>query len=227
MRTTFCSLSVALVALLGCSPSPSPKPAAAPAPEAPDDGSPMKLVAKAAQGIGDPEIEVSNLADEPLPIDIIGPVNRHLDVPANEARTIKLPAGNYVFRMIRDGIPNDFAYSFAPDYRYSISMRLVLEVDNPKLAGKGFECFEIKQKPTHWGCSRRAELCEKGREDVPPKIATGECVHRAEMYFFRAKSKDGRPTVYFEPTVGECEALKKVYVSQNAGVETSACEARN
>lgn len=185
----------------------------------------MKLVRQAAKGIGDPEIEISNLADEAISIEISGPSSQRVDVPGNEVRKIKIPAGNYVFRIILDGVPNDQPFSFARDNRYLFTVKLILEMDDPKFAGKGFECFEMKQKPIYSGCSRRLEVCKASRARVPAENPTSECVHRAEMFFFRAKSSDGHPMAFFTPTAPECEALRKLYLAQKAGTDVSACEA--
>ncbi|MGZ3424244.1 MAG: hypothetical protein ACXVEF_35690 [Polyangiales bacterium] len=185
----------------------------------------MQLVQQPAQGIGDPEIEISNLADEPLAVEISGPQNLHVDVPGSEARKIKIPAGNYVFRVTVDGVPNDQPFSFARDYRYLFTLKLIMEMDDPRFAGKGFECFEMKDKPVYSVCTRKHDACEIARKRVPSDLKIGECAHRAEMFFFRAKTKDGKPTALFVPTAPECDAIRKLYIDQKVGSDVSACEA--
>lgn len=192
---------------IACSPAkPRPK---LPAP----DGA-LNVVEQKAEGVGDPEITFHNVSDKAMSIDFDGPTKAHLDVPAAESRTIKLPPGTYQATLSgADLVSSTSAVTCARDHRYSMSIRVVLELDLPEHAGKGFECFEIQTGPHFFECARTTARCGSMRKtmlEMNPGAVMTECSHHGPLFHFRATDTSGVQTKFFV-TEAECTAFKQKY----------------
>ncbi len=195
----------AVLASLACSPA---KPAKS---GAPPSGA-LNVVSQKADGLGEPEVTFQNTSDQMLSVDFDGPKKAHLDVPANESRSVKLPPGTYQATTSGDGLISitDTA-TFAADHRYAISLKVVLEVDMPEYAGKGFDCFEVQTGPRFMNCTRVPDRCQAVRKKLTqPDLTLGECTHYPEVFHLRA-TLEGNVKVLFFTTQASCEAFVPVY----------------
>lgn len=198
----------AVLTAVACSP-------AKPAKNLPPPSGALNVVSQKADGLGEPEVTFQNTSDQMLSIDFDGPKKVHLDVPANESRSVKLAPGTYQTTTSGDGLISitDTA-TFAPDYRYNISLKVILEVDMPEYAGKGFDCFEVQTGPRFMNCARLPNRCQEVRKKLSkPELTLSECTHYPEVFHLRA-TLEGNVKVLFFTTQAACEAFVPTYQKQ-------------
>lgn len=211
-------LAAGLGASVACAPA---KPAKTTAP--PPTGA-LQVVSEKADGLGAPEIVYENGTDKAMTVDFVGPGTAHLDVPAGATKTVKLPAGTYQTTIGGDDLlPSTDTVTFADDFRYRISLKVVLEVDDPAYAGKGLDCFEVQVTPKFMSCARTPANCAALRAKVPADLTVGACAHHAEAFHFRA-TPPGKPVrIVFFTTMAACEAVAAEWPKQFPGDALVPC----
>lgn len=211
-------LSTALLVTLAACAAPKP------AKTAPPPTGALQVVSEKADGLGQPEIVYENTTDKAMTVDFVGPGKAHLDVPAGATKTLKLPAGTYETTIGgEDLLPSTDTVTFADDFRYRISLKVVLEIDDPAYAGKGFECFEVQVTPKFMSCARTAANCATLRAKAPATLTVGACTHHTEVFHLRA-TPPGKPVriVYFT-TMAACEAVANEWPKQFPGDAVVPC----
>lgn len=200
-------ISTLLSAAAACSP-------AKPAKNLPPPDGALNVVEHKADGLGDPEVTFHNVSDKAMALDFDGPTKVHLDVPANESRTVKLAAGTYQATTSgKDVLPSTNTLTLAADRRYEIAIKFVLELDVPEYAGKGFDCFETQTGLPFLTCARTPDRCQEMRKKMiqqNEKVTLSECAHHGELFHFRATS-GGNVRVKFFTTQAACEAFAPKY----------------
>lgn len=184
----------------------------------------LNVVSEKADGLGEPEVVYENPTDKAMAVDFVGPAKAHLDVAPGETKSIKLAAGTYQATIGGDDLlPTTDTVTFANDYRYRMSLKIVLEVDDPNFAGKGLDCFEIQVTPKFQNCARTTANCESLRKRAPADLTTSECAHHAEMFHFRATPEGGKVRILFFPTQAACDAVLVEWGKQFPKDTTTAC----
>jgi hypothetical protein len=186
-----------------------------PAKTAPPPTGTLQVVSEKADGLGAPEIVYENTTDKAMTVDFVGASKAHLDVPAGATKTVKLPAGTYEATIGGDDLlPSTDTVTFADDFRYRISLKVVLEVDDPAFAGKGLDCFEVQVTPKFMSCARTPANCAALRGKAPPDLSVGACAHYSEVFHLRA-TPPGKPVrIVFFTTMAACEAVAAEWPKQ-------------
>jgi len=185
------------------------------------------FTAQHIEGLGDPEIIVENRSDKVFTIALTGATPMTLEVPAHGKQSIRLKAGTYGYNASAPNIlPLDGQHAFAKDMRYTwVFFIEKTSVDDPKYAGKGWHCFEVKSQPiSYYVCGREKAHCDQlhaqpAKPDEPP---IGECAPQAVTHSFVDTVRD---IAVFALDKDACDKLRTSYLKQASDpTKVTACE---
>jgi len=210
-------LALSLSLLVACGADPKPKPA-----------HPAKntlFVSQLVQGLGDPEIVVTNDSDVTLELTLQGVVQAKLEVAPHTTASVRVKAGAYSYRAAgADIVPFDGGQAFDADHRYAFRFFVVTKPsDDPVFVGKGWHCFGVPGSVVAYVCGRTAASCNEARVQpgMPGAPPNGPCEPMAVVFRF---AESGTDRGLFAPTAQHCETLRAAYQKQFPTLTLTPCE---